>query len=342
MVIKNCEYCGKEFESKPSANRKYCCRECSSLAKKGVPQPKRVDKIEVKCAICGKTELVLPSRAKNYLCCSVECLAKYNSERYSKKIECVCPICGKIFKLKPYYYNRAKTHCCSVECAAKLKETTYVGENNHQFGLTGELNSSFKGYKTIRKNNHLSDVFVYCPNHPDAKSGNRITEHRHLVLQNSENFNSAFFDKKDNYTIFKPNIIVHHIDRQHDNNEISNLIPLTKSQHSVLHGLLSDLTNVYFDEIIAVVKRGELLENHGDDNQQPSLNSNVFEGSETNGRILNKDSNTNTSAVLNSINSIIDDYIVQTRKITRDCYEQSIKEILESEIKSSEVITNEL
>lgn len=151
MVIKNCEYCGKEFESKPSANRKYCCRECSSLAKKGVPQPKRVDKIEVKCAICGKIELVLPSRAKNYLCCSVECLAKYNSERYSKKIECVCPICGKIFKLKPYHYNRAKTHCCSVECAAKLKETTYTGENNHQFGLTGELNSSFKGYKTIRK-----------------------------------------------------------------------------------------------------------------------------------------------------------------------------------------------
>ena len=39
---------------------------------------------------------------------------------------------------------------------------------------------------------------------------------------------------------------------------------------------------------------------------------------------------------------IIDDYIVQTRKIAECGYEESIKEILESEIKSSEVNTNGL
>lgn len=44
-------------------------------------------------------------------------------------------------------------------------------------------------------------------------------------------------------------------------------------------------------------KQGELLEHPEVDNQQPSLNSNVFEGSTTNSRILNKDSNADTSAL---------------------------------------------
>lgn len=49
----------------------------------------------------------------------------------------------------------------------------------------------------------------------------------------------------------------------------------------------------------APVKQGELLENPTslEDNQQPSLISNDFEGSTTNSRILNKDSNANTSAL---------------------------------------------
>ncbi len=49
-------------------------------------------------------------------------------------------------------------------------------------------------------------------------------------------------------------------------------------------------------------KQGELLESPtteivNEDNQQPSLSSNTFEGSTTNSRVLNKDSNANTSAL---------------------------------------------
>ena len=50
-----------------------------------------------------------------------------------------------------------------------------------------------------------------------------------------------------------------------------------------------------------------------EDNQQPSLSSNAFEGSETNSRILPanaKDSNTNTSALLITISD--DEDIVRT------------------------------
>lgn len=49
-----------------------------------------------------------------------------------------------------------------------------------------------------------------------------------------------------------------------------------------------------------VVKRGELLENHEDDNQQPSIYRNIFEGSTTNSRVLThngEDGNADTSAL---------------------------------------------
>lgn len=76
------------------------------------------------------------------------------------------------------------------------------------------------------------------------------------------------------------------------------------------------------------------------DNQQLSKDSNILESSETNNRVLtDKDGNIDTSALLNSINNIIDDYIVQTRKITEEAYNRAIKEILESEVKNSELNT---
>lgn len=138
MAIFICENCGKEFQAKPSAKRKYCCKQCSDEAKKGKKLKPRVEKIKVVCAECGKEEYVNPCRANNYVCCSVECLAKYNSKRYSKKIKCVCPVCSKEFELKPYSFNRVlTTPCCSRECANELKKTTFRGENNHQFGLKG-------------------------------------------------------------------------------------------------------------------------------------------------------------------------------------------------------------
>ena len=349
MAIFTCEFCGKTFEAKPSAHRKFCSRECSDKAKVGRKLPKK-EEVEVTCAECGKVELVYPSRAKKYLCCSVECLAKYNSKRYSKKIDCTCPICGKEFKLKPYTFNRVlTTPCCSKECANKLKETTYLGSRNHQFGLKGELNASFKGLITTKANNNLIEHFVYCPDRPDSNKDGRITEHRLKVLENYDSFDPCFFIDKDGYKIFNPDenlkISVHHINGDHLDNTLSNLIPLTRSKHKSVHNYINKLDNDCIHSIIGVLKQGELLENPEVDNQQPSLDSNILDGSETNSQIQTskvEDGNADTSALLNNIKDIIDDYIVQTRKIAERGYEESIKEILESEIKSSEVNTNGL
>lgn len=102
-----------------------------------------------------------------------------------------------------------------------------------------------------------------------------------------------------------------------------------------VHNQIKELSTDFASKIIGVFKKGELLENPEVGNQQPSLSSNTFEGSETNNRIRTgnaEDSNVDTSALLSQIQKLTNDYIVQTKKIT----EETIKQILESEIKSSE------
>lgn len=290
-------------------------------------------KILVTCKNCGKQEYVCESRAKKYVCCSRKCMGEYNAKKYSQQIKCICPICNSEFYLKPSKFQKNKTHCCSVECAAKLKETIFCGENNHQFGLKGPLNASFINAELQKKNVHQTDIYVYDPTCPDANTSGRVKKHRYLVYQNKNKFDKNIFDFSGK---LKKVIQVHHIDCKHDNNIITNLIPLTLKQHTKIHNLLGNISSELISSIIGVVKQGELLENPEVDNQQPSLYGNIFEGSETNSRIQ-LDSNADTSALLQQVISLLNDYIVQTRKITKDAYDASIKEILESEIKSSEV-----
>ena len=340
-----CENCGKEFDAKPSSKRKYCCKQCSNAAHKGKSNPKLTKRVEVTCAYCGKKEMVPPCRAKTYLCCSTTCLANYRKEQHTTQVKCICPVCGKEFWVKPSRVKRTKGDiCCSKECSSILRKTTYLGENNPQYGVKGETNASFKGVWTSKRNHNITDIYVYAPDRPDSNSYGRITQHRLLVLDNYQNFHEKFFTKQDGYVVFNTNpklgICVHHINCNHQDNRLDNVIPLTRTSHRWLHSQLELLESTLFKKVIDVVKWGEMLETPEVDNQQLSKDSNILESSETNNRVLtNKDSNIDTSALLNSINNIIDDYIVQTRKITEEAYNRAIKEILESEVKNSELNT---
>jgi hypothetical protein len=69
-----------------------------------------------------------------------------------------------------------------------------------------------------------------------------------------------------------------------------------------------------------------LLENLEEDNQQPSFLRDKIEGSETNSQVQ-IDSNADTSALLNQILCLINDYIVQTQEITQTAYNDSIKKL---------------
>lgn len=152
------------------------------------------------------------------------------------KITCQCDNCGAIIKMKPYQYNRAKYHYCCKECFNEHKKITFRGENNHQFGLKGPLNPTFKKEIISHKNNRLNERLIYVGDwYKKYTTNGRICLHRYLVEKNYHLYDPSLFEVIDKWHYLKPNIEVHHIDFNHNNNDLKNLIPLTKSEHTSIH-----------------------------------------------------------------------------------------------------------
>lgn len=188
------------------------------------------------------------------------------------------------FHRKQCQINKSKHCTCSKECSYKLRKTLYTGENNHQWGLKGPLNASFKGIEVKNKNNGVWDIKVYCPNHPYCDSRGRVSKHRLLVEEHYENFDSRYFEEINGKVYLKKSTQVHHIDFNHDNNRIENLMPVTRSEHTSIHNLgIEIMRDKNTGKITGVIKQGELLEKPEEVNQQPSTSLTTCEGSETNG-----------------------------------------------------------
>lgn len=229
--------------------------------------------------------------------CSSKCYDEF--QKWNKEPNCECPVCHKKFYVKPSRLKRLKHEpTCSVECSSILKSQYMSGEGNHQFGLKGELNSSFKGIETIQHNHNVDDIMVYDPTHPYANANGRVKKHRLLVEQNYELFDNKFFLKEGGRIVLKKEYQVHHKDGNHNNNDINNLEVLTRSEHTSIHNKEKEIIrDTQTGRIIGVIKQGELLESPEVGNQQPSLDSNILEGSETSNRVLIEDSNVTTSAL---------------------------------------------
>ena len=322
-MIKTCLTCGKEFTTNYSI-QKYCCAKCRDKAsyKRSNLSKNNVKKI---CEVCGKVFYCGKWRKDTAKYCSIEC----QNKSLHGELNQICTNCGKKFHMKQYQFNRYNRNMgvfCSRECLNKYKKTWFKGENNHQFGLKGPLNFSFKGEEISNKNNKLIDVKVYAPEFYSSNKSNRINKHIYLILKNKEKFNDIFFTLKNGKLTLKEKIQVHHIDFNHSNNTLCNLIPLTRNTHSFLHTNLVQTSFNVLNKIIGVFKGGELLENLEEDNQQPSFLRDKIEGSETNSQVQ-IDSNADTSALLNQILCLINDYIVQTQEITQTAYNDSIKKL---------------
>lgn len=194
---------------------------------------KQKGSVEYTCEWCGKHFFGCPSRSKaKHICCSKKCMnnltRKLTNERHIPNTK--CPVCGKMFWVKPSHLRRYKNVCCSRECSLQLRHLKMSGKNNHQYGLKGRLNSSWEsderisthGYKLIRRLDH-----------PFKNSNGFVFEHRLvaeeylLTPQNSIEINGKRY--------LRPDLEIHHIDQNKLNNSPENLLIVTKSEHRKIH-----------------------------------------------------------------------------------------------------------
>ena len=151
-------------------------------------------------------------------------------QKTDEYFNCTCPICGKRFHLKPYTVKKAKKHYCSKACHNKGKSEYFKGENNHQYGLKGNLNATWKSDRKVSRYGYIQ---VRCLDHPFRDGADFVFEHRLVAekyLLNDDN--SVIIDGK---RYLSPEYIVHHINHNRQDNRVKNLEVMTKSEHSRLH-----------------------------------------------------------------------------------------------------------
>lgn len=113
---------------------------------------------------------------------------------------CECDRCGKIFN-KPFYVaSKGTYHYCGWLCFTKSKNLKNTGIY-HSTYKNGNSRFTSTGYEKV---------------------GNKTTEHR-LAMQ-------EYLGRK-----LKPDEVVHHIDRDKTNNNLDNLVVMTRSEHTALH-----------------------------------------------------------------------------------------------------------
>lgn len=181
-----------------------------------------------------------------------------------------CSVCNKEFYIKESRKTkRLPKHgfTCSRWCSAILRSTFMKGENNHQFGIKGQDNYSFKGQEIT---NQYGYIMLYLPNHPKANVHGRYRKHRYVIEQ-SDKYPMEYFRIINNQKVLKKKYNVHHDDENKSNCELDNLIVLTRSEHTSLHNSRKEIIRCELGRIIGVVKKGEFSESLAEDNTEPSV-----------------------------------------------------------------------
>lgn len=154
------------------------------------------------------------------------------SENFNRIPNTTCDYCGKPIYKRPGVLNKQRYKTCGGECLTILRSEYSKGEYNHQYGLKGAKNATYKG-NTYKMKNWYKHLRV--PDHPYAIDG-FVREHR-LVAEKYllDDINSIEID---GMRYLRPEYEVHHINGLRIDNRPENLMVLTKSEHCSLHGKL--------------------------------------------------------------------------------------------------------
>ena len=232
------------------------------------------------CKYCKK-KFIPNESARQYpkTFCSYSCYEHWLKE--NKEPNCTCVYCGMPMYRKPYQIKRAKHGVtCSKECASKLKSIYYSGEGNHQYGLIGDKNASFKGAEIM---SNYGYILEYAPSHPfphdKSIKGTRVFQHRLVIERNADKFDNKYFVIIDNKKYLSLEYEVHHINEIKTDNRLENLQIVTASEHRKIHCKDREIIRDSKGKIIGVKKLGKIGE---DCDVNPELSSDITKGSEDN------------------------------------------------------------
>lgn len=188
--------------------------------------------IEQICACCGKPFKTYKSLQRMY--CSKSCAQKkiWEKRERAKKKELVCKYCGKTFELNACE-TRVKlglVNYCSAKCRDESKKTgKYIickqcGKEFYSTRRTfcsPKCSNDYKSEHYTNKKTYEENGYIIHHIRGYNKKGN-AKEHR-LVM---ENYLGRKLGKDE---------VVHHIDGNRKNNNIENLVLMTRGEHSRHH-----------------------------------------------------------------------------------------------------------
>lgn len=157
-IILNCLHCGKEFESRKSANRKFCSQECSQKSQKR----KIFEKIEIVCLYCGKKFEVSNSRKEKAKFCCHSCCCNYY--QFGQKKSKYDDILTKEFLREEYIKNHKTLKIISKEVGCnpriirnmlKKHNIAIIPHGEWMKGRKASEETKRKMRETAAKNKHL-------------------------------------------------------------------------------------------------------------------------------------------------------------------------------------------
>lgn len=180
-------------------------------------------KLKVRCDYCGIEFERNKSNIHNTNYCSRKCLGKANGMRLKKHKKMVCDYCGQEFEYIKRNVDRNKHFFCSKECGYKFKEKKVT------------LKCDWCGDELIRKQSDVKrnkhnfcsfDCYRDYRNFAEAGAYNQTIDGKTVYRRLYEVAHGVILGSDDE---------IHHIDGEHTNNAIENLLLVSKSEHAKIH-----------------------------------------------------------------------------------------------------------